>query len=325
MKTLQVFACVLAVFLISVMSFSKDIQGAEEKNSQEQVASIRHEVSLINLVNGLNFTEEQLNQLISILKEVQTLNDTCRENVRLLSMEEAKECDKIRKILLEHGPNIDTQEGKKAGEIKEKIEKLHEELQAKLSDYQNKIENVLTKAQKEVIGTFKNCLIPIPSLRNPVRVGQTANTDGELNALKRLRSAPAKNYAKMKKQMLERKFAKFEEKYGKLTEEEKTAERKRLTDIMDKTRAMSNEDFEINKEELATDFQMKNKVEELSSELQSLTAYRKQDKPKLNKTGKYFLDPVMLGVLETKLISVKNFKPVPQKDLDEANADKKEK
>ena len=319
MKRMLLTGYALIALLICGIISSGDLPGAENNNNSQaraKVSDLRHEISLINLVNGLNFTETQLNQLITTLKETISLREVYQGKISVISEEEAAECAKVREILIERGPNIDPKEGKKAGELKDKIEELQEELQAKSTEFQAKIEAILTEAQKEVVATFKNCLIPIPSLRSPIRVGQAASNEKEIKALRQLRSIPQKAYDQKRNQILEKQFSRFEEKHGKLTEEEKTKEEARLFGLVDEVRAMSAEEFELNKEELAAQYIIKDKTEQLSEQLKELKEYRNLDKPKLNKIGRYFLDPTMLGVLETRLKNLKNFKPSEPANLD---------
>ncbi|MBI4712125.1 MAG: hypothetical protein HY762_02285 [Planctomycetes bacterium] len=74
-------------------------------------------------------------------------------------------------------------------------------------------------------------------------------------------------------------------------------------------------EFELNKEELAGKFEVKDKREELSEELKNLSEYREKDlRPRLNKFGRFFLDPKMAGVLEAKLVTMKNPKPLETTD-----------
>ena len=308
---------VLIILLICWIILPKDLIGAENSpQARTKVNDLRHEISLINLVNGLNFTEKQLGQLITILKETISLRDVYQEKISAISVAEAEECAKVRKILIERGPNIDPKEGKKAGELKEKTESLQEELQAKSTEFQSKIEAVLTEAQREIVATFKNCLIPIPSLRSPILVGQAASNGKEVKILRQLRSIPQKAYEQKRNQISEKQFRRFEEKHGKLTEKEKTQEESRFFELINEVRAMSAEEFELNKEELAIQSTIKDKIEQLSEQLKELKEYRASDKPKLNKIGRYFLDPTMLGVLETRLKNLKNFKPSEPANLD---------
>jgi len=288
-----------------------------------KVEDLRGEISLTNLANGLNLTEEQLNQLISISKEVQAL----RESYKGLADECMKAFADLKSALIEYGPNIPPKVGQKAGELNDRAKELQEKFQAELPPFQDKVEKILTEAQKEVINTFKPCLLPPKNQKDPVRAGQASSHEVAINILRRVRGIPNSVYEEKRVQIMEKWFKKFEEKHGSLTDEEKAKEQARLFGLVDEARAMSDEEFELNKEELAQDFEIKDLRDQLSEQLKTLTEYREKDKPRMNKIGKFFLNPKMGGVLEAKLTVLKNFKPLPPKDLDKespkGNAEKK--
>lgn len=316
----KICVAIAICLMVSGLFLPRPVSSEENDNPVAKVQELRSEISLINLVNGLNFTEEQLNQLIGTLKEVQTLITSYKEKGKALAAEALEPTIQFRQALIEHGPNYPA-EIQKTGNKAENLsyvegEKLREELQAKLPAFQEKIEAILTEAQKEVIRDFKPCFFPPKNQKNPVRVGQSANYEQAINLLRQIRQIPPAVYEEKRKETLQRQFKKFENKHGKLTDEEKAQEEKRLFALIDETRSMTAEEFELNKEDLAKEFVIKDKREELSKELTLLTEYRDKDKPRLNVIGRYFLNPKMLGVLEIKLTVLKNFKPPEPVDLD---------
>lgn len=291
---------------------------SEEKDTPEVKAEdLRGEINLINLVNGLNLTEEQLTRLIAINKEVAALKESYKEKAKTFSDDLVKSLEDLKKSLIEEGPNLPPKVGEKASHLNEQAKELDEEFKAELPSYQEKIDAVLSDAQKEVINTFKPCLLPPKSQKDPVRAGQAQTHEMEINILRRLRQIPDDVYKEKRTKTLQHQFEKFEKQHGNLTEGEKLKEEERLFALVDKVRALSDEDFELNKEELAGQFLIKDKAEELSEQLKSLTEYRGKHKPKMSKSGRYFLDPRMRGILEAKLEVLKNFQPRPPKNLDE--------
>jgi hypothetical protein len=315
----KVYLSIIICLITSGIFLPWGLSGAENVVNEEpqvKVDNLRSEISLINLVNGLNLTEEQLNQLISILKEVQTLKESYKEKGRTIAAEAVAAISEYKQALIEKGPDYPPKLGEKAYNLNEQGKHLREKFEAELPPFQEKIEAVLIEAQKEVIATFKPCFLPPKSQRDPVRAGQAADYERAINILRKIRQIPQTVYEEKRKQTLERQFKKFEEKHGKLTDEEKAKEEKRLFSIVDAARAMDEDDFELNKEDLAKEFEIKDKREELSKVLSILTEYRNKNKPILNKTGRFFLNPKMLGVLEAKLTVLKNFKPLPAKKLD---------
>lgn len=300
-KKLWGILCVLCAFVVSqgVLAESEQIKKVEE---------LRGEISLINLVNGLNLTEEQTRELIAINKEVQALKESYKQKGEQIAAESLAAFTELKQSLIENGPNVPPKTTGKANEASEKAKPLKEEMLAKLPPYQDKIESILTEAQKEVINSFKPCLLPPKDQKNPVRAGQAATHEGAVNILRRIRQIPQDEYEQKRADILAKAFTKFEDKHGKLTEDEKAREQARLFGLVDEARSMSDVEFEINKEELAGKFAIKDKREELSEELKNLSEYRAKDKPRLNKFGRFFLDRKMAGVLEAKLVALNSHK-----------------
>ncbi|MFH1230727.1 MAG: hypothetical protein V1709_04435 [Planctomycetota bacterium] len=302
--------------VISLMVFAFIIGNiwADEKDPLEQkISQIREEISLTNLINGLNLSEGQISEMIRILTEVRDMRKTYKEQETVIGEETFKSFDELKKVL-ENGPILPPDIEKRAGSSNEKIKGLSEEFEKKLVPFQQKIENVLTEAQKMVIDDFKPCLLPPKSQRNPVRVGQVKSNERAIELLRRLRDVPQNIYEQKKDKILQEYFNKFEEKKGKLSDEEKEKEKKRLFGLIDKVRIMPDDNFELEKNELADEFMIKDKTEELEKQLKEILQYRHKDG--INKIGRFFLKPEMLSILMNRLNNLKNFKAPEPVNLD---------
>ncbi|MEW6025980.1 MAG: hypothetical protein AB1599_01610 [Planctomycetota bacterium] len=306
----KLLALVALITVISAPAWAEDQDPLEQK-----IAKVREEISLTNLINGLNLTEQQLTDLISTLSEVQEMRKSYREKHRALGEEILRSFEDLKKNL-ENGPKLPQEVEKQAGGYNERAKELGEEFKKKLAPYQEKVESVLTEAQKLVIDDFKPCLLPPKSQKNPVRVGQAKSNEQAIEHLRKLREVPQDVYEQKRENILNRYFSKFEDKKGKMNEDEKAREKKRLFDLADRVRSMSAEDFELNKDDLAEEFIIKDRAEELETQLKDILEYRHKDKGGLNKIGRFFLKPEMLGILETRLNTLKNFKPSEPANLD---------
>lgn len=295
---------------IAINVWAEDMDPLEQK-----IAKIRDEISLTNLTNGLNLTEQQLSDLISILREVQDMRKSYKEKHRALAEEMLKSFEDLKKNL-ENGPKLPAEVANQAGGYNEQTKELGEEFKKKLAPYQEKVESVLTEAQKIVIDEFKPCLLPPKSQKNPVRVGQAKSNEQAIEHLRKIREVPQDVYEQKRDNILNRYFSKFEDKKGKMNDEEKAKEKKRLFELTERVRAMSAEEFELNKDDLAEEFIIKDRAEELESQLKDILEYRHKDKGGLNKIGRFFLKPEMLDILETRLNTLKNFKPSEPANLD---------
>jgi len=119
-------------------------------------------------------------------------------------------------------------------------------------DMSKKVAAILTDNQKEVVGKFSCCLVPPKSLSDPVRVGQADIAEWQVEILEKSRKCPDKLWPIAKKRILDEleKGAVISD--PGITEEKKSKERKRIGDLLDKARALSDVDFEIEKENLAS-------------------------------------------------------------------------
>jgi hypothetical protein len=119
-------------------------------------------------------------------------------------------------------------------------------------DMGKKVAAILTDNQKEVVGKFSCCLVPPKSLSDPVRVGQADVAEWQVEMLEKARKCPDRLWPMARKRTLDEleKGAVIAD--PGMTEEKKKKERKRVGDLLDKARALSDVDFEMEKEELAS-------------------------------------------------------------------------
>lgn len=119
-------------------------------------------------------------------------------------------------------------------------------------DMGKKVAAVLTDNQKEVVGKFSCCLVPPKSLSDPVRVGQADVAEWQVEMLEKARKCPDRLWPVAKKRTLDELEKGAVAADPGMTEEKKKNERKRVGDLLDKARALSDVDFEMEKEELAS-------------------------------------------------------------------------
>ncbi len=114
-----------------------------------------------------------------------------------------------------------------------------------------KVAKILTDNHKEVVGKFSCCLIPPKSLSDPVRVGQADLAEWQVEMLEKARKCPDGWWPAAKKRTLDalQKGALIAD--PGMTEKKMKEERKRVGDILEKARSLSDVDFEMEKENLA--------------------------------------------------------------------------
>ncbi len=79
---------------------------------------------------------------------------------------------------------------------------------------------------------------------------------------------------------------------------ERKAEKQRLLGLLDKARAMSDTDFELEKSQLAEAFRGEDKRETLMAELRNRQPH---GAPKLSKAAKFLLNDAIVGILQERL------------------------
>jgi hypothetical protein len=121
---------------------------------------------------------------------VQTRKDETKARTQKLIEEIAQAFADLKVNLLAKGTFIPEDVAGKAGSLDERLKKLHSKVEPEFEVYARKVCEILTDAQKEVISTFKPCLLPPKSQTNPVLVGQSEEKDDAVRLLRRVRELP---------------------------------------------------------------------------------------------------------------------------------------
>lgn len=115
------------------------------------------------------------------------------------------------------------------------------------------VDAILTAEQKDVLGSFTCCLIPPKSMSDPVRAGQAAGGEKEIETLRWARSVPAENWPVAKGIALDRWKAGYLMKSPGADEDAKARVVDSAGRIYEKARGLSDTDFEMQKAALATE------------------------------------------------------------------------
>jgi len=114
-----------------------------------------------------------------------------------------------------------------------------------------RVSKILKPNQRTVVGEFSCCLIPPKSLDDPVRVGQADTGGWEADMFDKLRACPDSWWPTAKKRTLDKLAEAALIKDPGMTEEKIAKERKRLGELFEKVRSLSDLDFEMEKKGLA--------------------------------------------------------------------------
>jgi hypothetical protein len=295
-------------FFITISSFADKPAEFEIEYSEKalKVKTLFSDISTVNLLNGLHLTTDQMKGILKLAKKAQNIKqEFLGENASIYmnALEEAEiTYTKLFNEIMKGDPARGDIE-KKAAAINHRLkvmkDKAARNIENELSVIHNELSKILTNEQQQVIDTFKPCLIPPKDLKNPVRAGQASSSDRGVKILRRLRDIPDYAWNHRKNEIISRMVERFSRYRSVLTEEEKEKEIKRLLDLTNKVRSMSDTDFELEKENLAEMIKPVDRIDELREELHRREPYMR--KPKASKAVRFLLNKRIIPILEQRI------------------------
>jgi hypothetical protein len=277
----------------------------EADAKRQKVEDLFQDISTVNLLNGLRLTREQTQQVLELAREAQQVRQGAKgDSVEgyqkaLTDAESAYEAFKAAALKGEAptGPVSNRASGAEQ-RLKDLRDRYSAEVEKHLKDLEARLDKVLTEGQKEVVASFKPCLIPPQNLRDPVRAGQAAG-DKPVQILTRLRSIPAAEWNNHKDEIAAKHVEMTEKhKFKMLSDQERAAEKARFLALAEQARAMKDTDFEMEKTRLAETLQPPDKRDALAEELRKRSPH---GGPELSRAGHWLLSPRVVPLLEERL------------------------
>ncbi|MDQ7778327.1 MAG: hypothetical protein RDV41_01300 [Planctomycetota bacterium] len=277
----------------------------------DELKELKAQISLLNLVNGLNLTQDQLRQLIDLARTAQdTIGKALIEHSDLI--QEAKCTLAEYRSLLESNGDITRKVERNVGSLDHELRESGEEVKLELASIAKRMQAVFSEAQLAVIADFAPCTIPPRNLKDPVRAGQARSGDHVVEALKKARLLDEAEFADVAPAKVDEKVRGLAEKLGGLLKEDIQAEKQRILDIAKEARAMSEEEFATSAACLAARVENEGRLAALRDK------HKKMEGPMAltKKIGEYFLGDHALPILEHRRQLALSAKPAPQADLD---------
>jgi len=270
-------------------SIRVDEQAPSDANTQKgnEIRQIKGEISLLNLLNGLYLSREQLDQLIDLAEQATELRGQYLADAAPDLDDYIGELSLFRKAL--YSPSGATQEEKnRVFKWERRVEIMPRDMVAeKLGRIEERVRTVLSDGQIAIIEEFKPCLIPPKNLANPVAVGQASTTEREEAALDIIRRMPDRLYKERRLPIATMIVHSGEREKGKVPEDVKTQMIETYIRKMDEARRMSDVDFELNRRELAEEFRL----------FDDDVTYHKGHQRDLGKISRFLLSDVAAAVL----------------------------
>ncbi|MEW6074662.1 MAG: hypothetical protein AB1726_18980 [Planctomycetota bacterium] len=236
---------------------------------EADVETLRDQISLLNLLNGLHLSRAQLAALAS-----------CGERAAAARAKEARVLPSaLASIGLPPGPGEPPDGAEGRERLGREMQRLSDELgrgRLPVAKRVRRIEAiagrrpagpaglspeaaaagarevlaVLTPAQEQVLLDFNRCLLPPPELKDPVRVGQAGGNERRLRELALVRDVPAERYGARRAQIAEGALFRLEKLEGSFSPDAREAVVAELLAIFDEARALDDAAFAVRSAEL---------------------------------------------------------------------------
>ncbi|MBC8181835.1 hypothetical protein H8E88_12015 [candidate division KSB1 bacterium] len=274
----------LQFFLILIGFLLLQNPPAKSFPASDKVENIKKEIKLLNLINGLELSQEQMEYIIQQAEQAKRLRLDFDKQKQERSAENYKTYAHLREELMQ-GREVSDQLKRHVHQRNKLVHDLKDLYEDRINSLAVKIKNNLQGYQLYLLDQFKPCIIP-PD--NTVRIGQIKDSKGIEKQLDRIRSAPDHVFVKRKDNVSEKILEAIKKHLpkGYIIEEEQ--EKKRILTIYENARQLSDIDYSLKKADI---------VKELIS---------KYTLPKLPiditiKIERHFLTPEIIQLLKEKL------------------------
>ena len=261
---------------------------------RSSVTRLKQEITCLNLINALHLTSDQTRKILEVADRQKQIRSEYVSRVAGGGKEMEALLSELKGVLQKNNPIPDTLARKV--HISEHRERRARNTHAtQIAGNAKKLNTILTSAQLKVIETFKPCTIPPRDLSDPVRAGQASESGRGENMLRRIRETPTDVYRKRRDAIVDRQMSLAEEVHGRYTKSERSKEKKRILALLDRTRRMSDVDFELKKSELGQDLRPRHKIPELIAQLEKAKPGGGK-----GKAARFLLSPAAVSVLRTR-------------------------
>ncbi|MDQ7779866.1 MAG: hypothetical protein RDV41_09165 [Planctomycetota bacterium] len=222
-----------------------------------RVIDLKREIDILNLLNGLNLTDQQMLSIMAIGLEAEHARAATRKKVDECNAKMEKAARALHDhVVVRHFTSTENVTAlavlaRDYSTAREKACEANKKLEAELAEFELRVREVITGAQVEVINGYASCLIPSKQQRDPTRIGQAVENQNRYAALLvKVREAPVDKWEAAAEELLKAHLDYLQRHYHVLSPEETKAERDRVFAIVRKALALDPVDFELSKTSL---------------------------------------------------------------------------
>ncbi len=242
--SLTVILTVLAVVMSAgVAKAFPQVEGLMENPDLRELEELKQDIVILNLLNVLYLTEDQIDQLLDLHQRRQALLEATQAKL-LTRADKSKESFKALRHALIAGDAPQERVSHLAVRTERGIIETRAGIQDKLSVLGKEAEQVLNDSQKVIVEHYQACVIPPQNEINPLRVGQSGG-EGPKKMLERLRQIPDDMYLEHKGKMIDRVYKRYENKAAGRYDVSLEGVREQIETMFDDVRNMSETEFRL--------------------------------------------------------------------------------
>jgi DNA-binding transcriptional MerR regulator len=269
----------------------------------KRIAELREQVGLADFLAAMKITDKQSEDILKVLYESEAHKSDVNAKLRQQLKDIESVFVELRKALA-NGPNLSRDiEGRAVKNDFLEIE-LRKRAEDELTPYCRKIAELLTDAQKKICEKYVLNVTPMGATPQPAAEVMSQRLKDAVARLAMLRGIPKDEWETKRNEIAERHLSTFEKFGGKLSAEERSSEKRRLIELAGRVRAMSPEEFEKDKEKLAPEFAVKDKMRDLQKEMAATEDIRRPGASE-RRMVRNFTSAQMLPLLEQRVAKAK--------------------
>jgi hypothetical protein len=280
------FIALCLIFYYGIAQSGFCCQSDELKQQEE----IKKEIQVINLINGLYLTQEQIDFLIKQIEKLNEKKKNFKEKYKRYASSLDEDLMRLKKELLEDETEVSKDLARQIHYRNRLLHKLREEYDTEIDKIVQLVKDNLTETQLHIIREFKPCLVPP---KGPSRIGEIGNANREVKQLERIRNMSEEDYLLRKEEIASRIVERilFYIPKRKRKDIERSIMLEKILAMFDEVRTLSDIDFELSKEEIAKEFK---------AEIENLLPKRENNIDIEVKIKRFLLSPQSLSILKNQ-------------------------
>ena len=243
-RKVSVLGMVLAVFLTASLLWGLPEFSREKLGKTEE---LRREIRVLNLMNGLDLTQEQMEIILMSAREYQGLMARF-EHILLNSQDEMEVVLEEIRSYLRKDREIPPQAVQEYHRLDRESREERSKIQEKMKGLAREVEGCLEPHQLYQLREFVPCIIPP---KGEKRIGQARDYRGLTRGLERIRRVPSPVYQQRREEIVERTLDGLKLHASPFSDMDDEEMRSHVETIYDDVRSLEDAELEIQKESLA--------------------------------------------------------------------------